>query len=184
MTSATSGRKPPRARGSTTQVGANLTGIRVLVFSLGLWRSVSPDLLGRLGAGGLILLGLAQFLEGFLRLDCQGIDAGCANTSWHSDGHRIVSGCRGGNARSHTAPACLCVSATAALARHLTSDPRNDPRRACGDHRVLRFRERRSHACGGSRLVPLARLRRVSAAPESGYRRCQDRGLVCGAREL
>jgi hypothetical membrane protein len=47
------------------QVGANLTGILVLVFALGLWRSVSPDLLGRLGAGGLILLGLAQFLRGF-----------------------------------------------------------------------------------------------------------------------
>jgi hypothetical protein len=73
------------------QIGANLTGILVVVFALGLWRSVWPDLVGRLGAGGLILVGLAQLLEGFLRLDCQGIDVGCENTSWSSDGHRLVS---------------------------------------------------------------------------------------------
>ena len=33
-----------------------------------------------------------RFLEGFLRLDCQGIDTGCDNTSWQADGHGIESG--------------------------------------------------------------------------------------------
>lgn len=74
------------------QIGVNLTGILVMVFALGLWRALSPDWLGRAGAVGLALVGLTLFLEGFLRLDCQGIDAGCDNTSWHSDAHKVTTG--------------------------------------------------------------------------------------------
>ena len=33
-----------------------------------------------------------MFLDGLFRLDCQGIDAGCDNTSWHSSAHKIESG--------------------------------------------------------------------------------------------
>jgi len=74
------------------QIGVNLTGIMVLVFALGLWQALAPDWLGRAGAVGLALVGLTLFLEGFLRLDCQGIDAGCENTSWHSDAHKVTTG--------------------------------------------------------------------------------------------
>ena len=74
------------------QIGVNLTGILVMVFAVGLWRALSPDWLGRAGAVGLALVGLTLFLEGFLRLDCQGIDAGCENTSWHSDAHKVTTG--------------------------------------------------------------------------------------------
>jgi Protein of unknown function (DUF998) len=74
------------------RIGANLTGTLVVVFALGLWRALSPDLVGRVGAGALGLFGFALFLEGFLRLDCQGIDANCENISSHSDGHKLVSG--------------------------------------------------------------------------------------------
>ena len=74
------------------QVGLNLTGILVMVFALGLWRALSPDVLGRAGAVGLVLVGLTLFLQGFLRLDCRGIDAGCENTSWHSDAHGLATG--------------------------------------------------------------------------------------------
>ena len=74
------------------QIGVNFTGILVMVFALGLWRALSPDWLGRAGAVGLALVGLTLFLEGFLRLDCQGIDAGCENTSWHSDAHKVTTG--------------------------------------------------------------------------------------------
>ena len=77
------------------QIGMNLTGALVVAFGLGLWRALSPDLLGRVGAVGLVLVGVTLFLEGFLRLDCQGIDAGCENTSWRSDGHRLVTGVSG-----------------------------------------------------------------------------------------
>src|SRR6187455_1585313 len=72
------------------RIGANLTGTLVVLFALGLWRALSPDLVGRVGAGALGLFGFALFLEGFLRLDCQGIDANCENISWHSDGHKLV----------------------------------------------------------------------------------------------
>jgi hypothetical membrane protein len=58
------------------QIGANLTGVLVMVLALGVWRALSPDLLGRIGAGALFLVGLGVFLDGFLRLDCQGIDRG------------------------------------------------------------------------------------------------------------
>jgi hypothetical protein len=73
------------------QIGANLTGVLVMILGLGVWRALSPDLLGRIGAGALFLVGLGVFLDGFLRLDCQGIDRGCMNDSWHSDAHKMES---------------------------------------------------------------------------------------------
>jgi len=73
------------------QIGANLTGVLVMVLALGVWRALSPDLLGRIGAGALFLVGLGVFLDGFLRLDCQGINRGCMNDSWHSDAHKMES---------------------------------------------------------------------------------------------
>jgi Protein of unknown function (DUF998) len=74
------------------QIGLNPTGILVVVFALGLWRELSPDLLGRLGAVALALTGFTLFLQGFFRLDCQAIDAGCENTSWHSEAHSSATG--------------------------------------------------------------------------------------------
>lgn len=74
------------------QVGLNLTGILVVVFGLGLWRELSPSLLGRLGAVALALTGVTLLLQGFFRLDCQAIDEGCENTSWHSEAHSWATG--------------------------------------------------------------------------------------------
>src|SRR6266508_2666401 len=71
------------------QIGANLTGILMILFGLGLWRALSPDVLGRIGAGALILAGLSFFLTGFFRLDCRGIDSGCTNDPWHSSAHKM-----------------------------------------------------------------------------------------------
>jgi hypothetical protein len=71
------------------QIGDNLSGILIILFGLGLWRALSPDLLGRIGAGALMLAGLTVFLEGFFRLDCRGIDRGCTNDSWHSSAHKM-----------------------------------------------------------------------------------------------
>ena len=36
-------------------------------------------------------MGVGQFLDGFLRLDCREIDSGCENTSWHSTAHVVES---------------------------------------------------------------------------------------------
>jgi hypothetical protein len=77
------------------QIGANLTGLLVIAVALGLWRALSPDLLGRLGVGALFVAGLGSFLDGFFRLDCRGIDAACTNHSWHSHAHKIESGFTG-----------------------------------------------------------------------------------------
>jgi hypothetical protein len=74
------------------QIGDNLTGILIILFGLGLWRALSPDVLGRIGAGTLILGGLSVFLDGFFRLDCRGIDSGCTNDSWHSSAHKMNNG--------------------------------------------------------------------------------------------
>jgi hypothetical protein len=74
------------------QVGANLTGILVVLLGLGLWRALSPDIVGRIGAAVLIAAGISTFFDGIFRLDCQGIDAGCDNVSWHSRAHKIESG--------------------------------------------------------------------------------------------
>ena len=63
--------------------------------------SPSPSVSGtRSGAGSspvsarvaLLVAGAGLFLDGIFRLDCQGIDAGCDNTSWHSSAHKIESG--------------------------------------------------------------------------------------------
>src|ERR671910_1799183 len=74
------------------QIGDNLTGILIILFGLGLWRALSPDVLGRIGAGALILGGLSVFLDGFFRLDCRGVDSGCTNDSWHSSAHKMNNG--------------------------------------------------------------------------------------------
>jgi len=60
--------------------------------ALGLWRALGSGWLARLGVLGLATLGVMRFLEGFLRLDCRGMDAGCENTSWQADAHGIESG--------------------------------------------------------------------------------------------
>lgn len=70
------------------QIGANLTGLLVIGLALGLWRALSPSVLGRIGVGALFIAGLGSFLDGLFRLDCQGIDAGCVNDSWHSAAHK------------------------------------------------------------------------------------------------
>jgi hypothetical protein len=35
----------------SNQIGSNLTGILIILLGLGLWRALSPDVLGRIGAG-------------------------------------------------------------------------------------------------------------------------------------
>jgi hypothetical protein len=74
------------------QIASNLCGLLILGFALGLWRALGSGWLARLGVAGLAVLGVTRFLEGFLRLDCRGMDAGCENTSWQADAHRIESG--------------------------------------------------------------------------------------------
>ena len=74
------------------QVASNLTGLLILGLALGLWSALGSGLLARLGAVALVVVGVGRFLEGFLRLDCQGIDVACDNDSWHSSAHRIESG--------------------------------------------------------------------------------------------
>ena len=78
--------------GIYNQIAANLNGLLVIAFALGLWSALGAGWLARLGVLCLAVLGLMRFLEGFLRLDCQGIDTDCENTSWQSTGHGIESG--------------------------------------------------------------------------------------------
>jgi len=73
------------------QVAANLTGLLIVLVGLALWRALSPDVVGRLGAAALVATGVSYFFDGIFRLDCRGIDAGCRNVSWHSDAHKMES---------------------------------------------------------------------------------------------
>jgi len=74
------------------QVAANLTGLLVLCLALGLWYVLGFGWLARLGTVGLAVAATGLMLDGFFRLDCQGIDAACDNTSWHSSAHKVESG--------------------------------------------------------------------------------------------
>src|SRR6266508_4352818 len=71
------------------QIGDNLSGILIILLGLGFWRALSPDVLGRIGAGAVMLTGLGVFLEVFFRLDCRVIDSGCTNESWHASAHTM-----------------------------------------------------------------------------------------------
>jgi hypothetical protein len=77
------------------RIGANLTGLLVLGVGVALWRALSPDVFGRIGAALVVVVGLGAFLDGLFRLDCRGIDAHCDNTSWHAHAHKIESGFTG-----------------------------------------------------------------------------------------
>ena len=136
------------------QVGTNLTGILIVVFALGLWRALSPDLLGRLGAGILLFLGITLFLEGFFPLDCQGIDAGCENVSWQSEGHPVGESLH----RSLLLPRAdrprVRVPAKSSLAEYLASDAcRGAARHRC-ERRLLGDRRGCSHPRGKRRVAP------------------------------
>jgi hypothetical protein len=74
------------------QLAANLNGILIVAFALGLWRALGSGWIARLGVLALLGLGVGRFLEGFLRLDCQGIDVDCENDSWQASGHGVESG--------------------------------------------------------------------------------------------
>jgi Protein of unknown function (DUF998) len=74
------------------QIAANLNGLLIVAFALGLWRALGSGWPARLGALGLAVIGVTRFLEGFLRLDCRGMDEDCENTSWQADAHGIESG--------------------------------------------------------------------------------------------
>ena len=74
------------------QFAANLSGLLIAAFALGLWGALGSGWLARLGVVGLAILGVTRFLEGFLRLDCRGMDEGCDNMSWRADAHRVESG--------------------------------------------------------------------------------------------
>jgi hypothetical protein len=78
------------------QLAANLGGVLVLALAVGLWRALSPDLLGRIGALALAVAAVGTFLDGIFRLDCRSIDAGCKNDSWHSHAHKVESGITAG----------------------------------------------------------------------------------------
>ena len=74
------------------QVAANAGGLLVVVLGVGLWVALRGSRLGRAGAAALVVAGVGTFLDGLFRLDCQGIDAGCVNDSWHAHAHKVESG--------------------------------------------------------------------------------------------
>ena len=74
------------------RLAANASGVLIVVLAIGLWLALSPSLLGRLGAATLAATGIGMFLDGIFRLDCQSIDVGCTNDSWHAHAHKLESG--------------------------------------------------------------------------------------------
>lgn len=74
-------------------IGANLTGILVAALAHGLWRTRLTTSAGRVGVIALAVAGVGVFFDGWLRLDCRAIDAGCSagGASWHATGHQVES---------------------------------------------------------------------------------------------
>jgi hypothetical membrane protein len=74
------------------QIAANLSGALIVLLAIGLWCELRTSWLGRAGAVLLAGVGVGAFLDGLFHLDCQSIDTGCTNTSWHAHAHKIESG--------------------------------------------------------------------------------------------
>ena len=75
------------------QLGANLAGALLLVFAIGLWRSLGRHRSARIGAFLVGVVGVASFLDGLFRLDCRAMDPGCesSDASWRGTAHGITS---------------------------------------------------------------------------------------------
>jgi len=75
------------------QLGANLTGLLVAALAYGLWRVGIPGRSGRIGVIALAVMGIGQFFDGWFRLECRAIDAGCSGggTGWQVVAHEIES---------------------------------------------------------------------------------------------
>jgi len=73
------------------QITANLSGVLIATVGVALWRTLRPDVVGRVGAASLVATGVSYFFDGIFHLDCRGIDADCKNVSWHSDAHKRES---------------------------------------------------------------------------------------------
>ncbi len=76
----------------SNQLGSNLPGLLLLVFGIGLWRSVGRHRSARIGSILVAVAGVSVFLTGLFRLDCRQIDQGCDNSSWHAAAHNTVAG--------------------------------------------------------------------------------------------
>ena len=75
------------------RISGNLTGLLVVALACGLWKARRSGLEGKAGVIALAVMGVSQFFDGWFRLDCRGIDAGCDNggTSWHAVAHQVES---------------------------------------------------------------------------------------------
>ena len=75
------------------QLGANLTGLLIAALAYGLWKAGIPGLSGRIGVIALAVMGIGQFFDGWFRLECRAIDAGCngGGTGWQVAAHEIES---------------------------------------------------------------------------------------------
>jgi hypothetical membrane protein len=75
------------------QLGSNLPGLLLLVFAIGLWRSLGSRRSARIGSVLVGVAGVGIFLSGFFRIDCRHIDRGCdPNSSWHAVAHNMTGG--------------------------------------------------------------------------------------------
>jgi Protein of unknown function (DUF998) len=76
----------------SNQLGSNLPGLLLLVFAIGLWRSLERHRSARIGSILVAIAGVGVFLTGFFRLDCRQIDPGCEDSSRHAVAHNTVAG--------------------------------------------------------------------------------------------
>jgi hypothetical membrane protein len=75
------------------QLGSNLPGLLLLLFAIGLWRSLGRRRSARIGSILVAIAALGIFFSGFLRLDCRHIDRGCDPvSSWHAVAHNADGG--------------------------------------------------------------------------------------------
>jgi hypothetical protein len=148
------------------QLAANLSGLLVVALGVALWRALSPSKLGRVGAAALIATGTGTFLDGIFRLDCQGIDVGCQNDSWHFPRPQNRVGFHHRRDLRRLGDPRIGVSANPRVARFVAANARRPASDLPRQPRVLADWQRRSNACPNGRCVRSDRLHRIPSSPE------------------
>ena len=162
------------------QVAANLTGILVLGFALGLWAALGSGLLSRAGVLGLVVVGTGLFLDGLFRFGLPGDRCRLRQHLLARLGAQDRVGCDGRGSSPDTVGARLRVQAPSSLAPPVAPDAPRNSCCDCDERRVQRLRTRRCQPCRKRSLVPVARVR--LPPPPARLGRHSIRGCACGGR--
>ena len=148
------------------RIGANLPACWWITLALGLWRALSPDVLGRIGAGAMLVAGAGAVLDGFFHLDCRGIDRRLYERLVAFPRAQDRVGHHGRRDHRRAADPRVRVPAHPRMAGRVAAEPAHGARDRPGQCRLLGGWERGGHTSGNGGCLRVDRLRQHASASE------------------